>query len=112
MCVECGRLIHCKFKENEMGVPYSHISPEDGAKNESLMIPKKFAVTGTFNFPIDMMVNRTLKFPQSYQEVAEESSRNEAEKIMRGFQYVLQESGMNGVSNFDFNIEEVEVGEE
>jgi len=36
VCVECGRLIHCKFKENEMGVAYSHISPEEQAKNESL----------------------------------------------------------------------------
>jgi len=31
VCVECGRLIHCKFKENEMGVTYSHISPEEQA---------------------------------------------------------------------------------
>ena len=70
------------------------------------MIPKQFEVTGTFTFFIDMMVNSTMKFPQSYQEVAEESSKEETERIMRGFRYILQEFGMNGESNFNFEIKE------
>ena len=73
------------------------------------MIPKNFTVTGTFSFPIDMMVNRTLKFPQSYQEVAEESVQNESEHIMRGFQHVLEEFGFHGPAKFDFQIEEVDL---
>ena len=73
------------------------------------MIPKQFEVTGTFTFLIDMMVNSTMKFPQSYQEIAEESSQEETERIMRGFRYVLEEFGMSGESNFNFEIKETDL---